>query len=259
MRPAVRALLWPAIATALLFALLVSLGFWQVRRLGDKEALIARVERRSTQAPQPIPPSERWPALRAEDYDFTHVRALGHFIAGRDALIFAAPLEGASREPGYSLATPFALTGGGVVLVDRGFLPSSKANDAALRAAPPGEVTLVGLLRAPERRNPFTPADEPERGVFFARDPAAIAAALGLTDAAPFALVIDAAPATASDWPRPIGGVPTIVNNHFSYAVTWFGLSFALLVVFAFYARGVLARGVLARGVLARGDVSKEP
>lgn len=241
MSSAVRALLGPAVATALLFALLVSLGFWQVRRLGEKEALIARVEQRATQSPQPIPPPERWASLRTEDYDFMHVRATGRFIGGRDALLFAAPPEGASREPGYGLLTPFALTGGGAVLVDRGFLPASKAGDADVRAAPSGEVTLVGLLRAPERRNPFTPADQPEKGVFYARDPAAIAGALGVADAAPFALVLDAAPAAGPDWPRPVGGVPTIVNNHFSYAVTWFGLSLALLVVFGIYARGVLA------------------
>jgi surfeit locus 1 family protein len=238
---AVRALLGPAVATTLLFALLVSLGFWQVRRLGEKEALIARVEQRATQAPQPIPPPDRWATFRTEDYDFMHVRATGRFIDGRDALVFAAPPEGASREPGYSLLTPFALTSGGVVLVDRGFLPASQAGDAAIRAAPRGEVTLVGLLRAPERRNPFTPADQPEKGVFFARDPAAIAGAVGLAAAAPFALVLDAAPAAGPDWPRPVGGVPIIVNNHFSYAVTWFGLSLALLVVFGIYARGVLA------------------
>ena len=241
MSSAVRALLGPAVATTLLFALLVSLGFWQVRRLGEKEALIARVEQRSTQSPQPIPPPERWASLRTEDYDFMHVRATGRFIGGRGALVFAAPPEGASREPGYWLLAPFALTDGGVVLVDRGFLPASKAGDAAVRAALSGEVTLVGLLRAPERRNPFTPADEPEKGVFYARDPAAIAGALGLADAAPFALVLDAVPAAGPDWPRPVGGVPTIVNNHFSYAVTWFGLSLALLVVFGIYARGVLA------------------
>jgi len=238
---AVRALLGPAVATTLLFALLVSLGFWQVRRLGEKEALIARVEQRSTQSPQPIPPPERWASLRTEDYDFVHVRATGRFIGGRGALVFAAPPEGASREPGYWLLTPFALTDGGVVLVDRGFLPASKAGDADVRVAPSGEVTLVGLLRAPERRNPFTPADQPEKRVFYARDPAAIAGALGVADAAPFALVLDAVPAAGPDWPRPVGGVPTIVNNHFSYAVTWFGLSLALLVVFGIYARGVLA------------------
>ena len=121
------------------------------------------------------------------------------------------------------------------------FCPPQKP--ATPPCAPPlrAKSTLVGLLRAPERRNPFTPADQPEKGVFYARDPAAIAAALGLADAAPFALVLDAAPAAGPDWPRPVGGVPTIVNNHFSYAVTWFGLSLALLVVFGLYARGVLA------------------
>ena len=51
-----RALLVPGVATALAFALLVTLGVWQVRRLGEKEALIARVEARLDTPPQ-APPS----------------------------------------------------------------------------------------------------------------------------------------------------------------------------------------------------------
>ncbi len=239
MTPALRALLWPAAATSVMFALLVSLGFWQLRRLGEKEALIARIETRASAPLQDLPPRGQWAALRAEDYDFTHARARGRFLANGDALIFAPPPEGANREPGYLVLTPFTLADGGVILVDRGFLPNSKAMDAALRAPPAGETTLVGLMRAPQSRNAFTPADEPARGLFYTRDPAAIARALGLTEAAPFALALEA-PIGSGEGPRPLRGAPDIVNNHLSYAFTWFSLALGLVVVFALYARGAL-------------------
>ena len=42
--------------------------------------------------------------------------------------------------------------------------------------------------RAPQSRNPFTPADNPGTGLWFTSDPVKIAATLGLVDAAPFVL-----------------------------------------------------------------------
>ena len=46
-----------------------------------------------------------------------------------------------------------------IVLVDRGFAPLAW-KDGALRTPPPsGEVEVTGLLRPPEDRNMFTPAD----------------------------------------------------------------------------------------------------
>lgn len=240
MKPAARALLWPAVAAAAAFALLIGLGVWQLRRLDEKEALIARIEQRASEPAQALPPQDQWAALRPEHYDFKRVRATGRFIAGRDALIFAPPPEGASREPGFLTLTPFALAEGGVALVDRGFLPGSQSSDATQRGAPSGELTFEALMRAPQGRNFFTPADEPAKGVFYTRDPAAIAAALGQT-AAPFTLSLIAP--LAKDGPRPIPqGAPSIVNNHLSYAITWFGLALALLVIFALYARGALGR-----------------
>ena len=41
-----RALFAPGLATALACAFLVALGFWQLRRLDQKEALIARIDAR---------------------------------------------------------------------------------------------------------------------------------------------------------------------------------------------------------------------
>ena len=241
MRAGARALLWPAVATALACALLASLGFWQVRRLGEKEALIARVETRAHVAPQPLPPHETWAAWAPADYEFTHARASGHYLAGRDALIFMKPPEGYGLEPGYMVVTPFALSTGGVVLVERGFTPASKIEDAEGRAPPSGETEIAGLLRAPQTRNPFTPADTPSRSIWYTRDPAAIAAALGLSCAAPFTLALTGPQSAGPNgFPRLVAAAPEFANNHLSYSFTWFSLAAALLVIFVLYARGRL-------------------
>jgi surfeit locus 1 family protein len=250
MTPRARALQWPAISAGLALCLLCSLGFWQLRRLAWKEALLARIEQR-VNAPAVAPPSrERWAALAPEDYDYARVTLQGRFAPAQSApvknvLIFSQPPEGFGLEPGYLVLTPFALSGGGVVLVDRGFIAASKAK-AGLREAPGGETALTGVLHAPQARNLFTPADTPEAGVWYTRDASLIAAALHIDNVAPFTLTLDvtlgAAPAEGA--PRPVpGGGPEIANNHLSYAITWFGLAIALVAVFALYARAALRGG----------------
>ncbi len=241
MSPGARALFWPAAATAVAFALLVSLGLWQGRRLGEKEALIARVETRARVTPNELPPPDQWAGLAPAAYEFTHVRAAGRYLEGRDALIFMKPPEGFGLEPGYMVVTPFAPSSGGVVLVERGFVPLSKSNDLAGRAPPPGEAEIVGLMRAPQMRNMFTPADAPDRGLWYTRDPASIAATLGLAQAAPFTLALEGPPSAGPNgFPRLVATAPELANNHLSYAFTWFSLAGALLVVFVLYARGRL-------------------
>lgn len=234
-----RNLLLPALTTTVLAALLVSLGLWQTRRLHEKETLIERIETRAKAAPQDLPPRAQWPALTPEDYEFRRAIARGRYLAGRSALFFAHPPEGVGPEPGFVVATPFELAEGGVLLVERGFVPVSKSSDQVLLAPPEGETIVSGILRAPQSRNAFTPKDDPARGVFYTRDPAAIAAWSGLENLAPFTLALDAT-AGPAHWPRPMPAAPQITNNHLSYALTWFGLAGAIVVIFALYARGVL-------------------
>ena len=236
-----RALLVPGVATALAFALLVTLGVWQVRRLGEKEALIARVEARLDAPPQASPLRAEWLGLAPADYDFRHVRVSGHYLAGPEARLYTRPPEGFGREPGYIVLTPFELSDGGVALVERGFVPESKK--AAYGAPPSGDVTLIGHLHAPQSRNLFTPADTPAQHIWYTRDPAAIAATLGYAAAAPFSLAPDPDENVDPSQPRPAPSAPQIVNNHLSYAFTWFSLAGVLLVVFALFARGRLASG----------------
>ena len=131
--------------------------------------------------------------------------------------------------------TPLRLADGGIVIVNRGFVPA-ELKEPAKRAAGQiaGEVTLSGLMRRPETRNSFTPADEPDKNLWFTRDPAALAAHWGLRDVAPFSIDADATP-NPGGWPKGGATVMKIPNNHLSYALTWFALAATLAAVTAVF------------------------
>jgi surfeit locus 1 family protein len=222
-------------------AILISLGIWQLHRLAWKEALIAEVSARANAPPAPPPDEADWPGLKPEDYEYRHVRLTGTYDPAQQALVFRALEKPRGRYggQGFVVMTPLRLANGASVIVNRGFTPTERK--AAAQAAPAGETEVVGLMRASEPRNAFTPADNPASGEWYTRDPAAIAAALGVARAAPFTIDADSA---ADPNALPEGGetVLAFANNHFEYALTWFGMAIALVGVFAAYAISVLRK-----------------
>jgi surfeit locus 1 family protein len=235
-QPARKGLLAPIIFFLLVGGILVSLGVWQLHRLAWKEGLIAQIATRSKAPPQPMPDLSTWPHLVPADYAYKHVELTGRFDNDKEALVFygAGPRD---LGPGYLILTPFKLDAGGFVVVNRGFVPAALAARSTRSAGEiEGETHVVGLMRPPQTRNFFTPADEPDKDLFFTRDPGAIAAHFGLLPAAPFVVDADAVPVSGG-WP--IGGMTEIdiPNNHMSYALTWFGLAVGLLAVFVGYLR----------------------
>jgi surfeit locus 1 family protein len=230
-----RRLIVPGIASLIGVALLVALGVWQLRRLAWKEALIAAVEARAHMAPVALPAPASWSALDPADYEYRRVEATGVYDYSHQEFVFTSMEEPRGRYGGvgYLVMTPLRLADGGVVIVNRGFVPEEMKAQAD--TGPQGETHVVGLMRASERRNLFTPADEPERGVFFTRDADGLAKAMQLGPHAPFTLDAEAGPD-----PLPEGGETrlTFPNNHLSYAFTWFGMAAALAGVFGVWAFG---------------------
>ena len=84
MSDARRSLLWPSLFTFVAFAILMSLGFWQVERLHWKEALIATLGDRGHAAPIALPPRAEWNRLTPGD-EFTRVRLRVVIEPGKDA------------------------------------------------------------------------------------------------------------------------------------------------------------------------------
>lgn len=234
-----RGLLIPA---ALLFAVLIALGSWQIQRRTWKEGVIAALNERLAALPSVLPAPSVWPSLDQASDEYRRVTFSAEFDHGREALVYAAPsaLRPDASGPGYWIFTPARLAGGGVVIVNRGFVPLAHREGVA-RA--PGQVAgrleIVGALRWPERRTWFSPSDDPNGNLWFTRDPRAIAAAKGLGkglgSVAPF-YVEQEGPAPPGGLPRPGKIVANLRNEHLQYAFTWFGLAVVLLVAFGVWA-----------------------
>jgi surfeit locus 1 family protein len=220
-----------------------------LHRLAWKTALLATIATRTTAAPVPLPPEAEWPGLVPDGYAYRHVSVRGTFEHDKEAHVFRplADPRGHYSGLGDLALTPLRLATGAVVIVNRGFVPEDRIDPTTRPAGQvEGEVTVTGLMREPESRNPFTPADDPAKRLWFTRDPASIAQALHLERVAPFTIDQD-----ANDTPGglPQGGetVMDVPNNHLSYALTWFGTAIALAGVYAAYAWRVLHAAPPAR------------
>lgn len=228
-RSRLRRLLWPGAITVAMLATLLALGTWQLHRRAWKTALLADIDRGEAAPAIPLPTDPR---------PFTKVFADG--VLREDlAALYGSELRSTVAGPtlGAHLLTPLERPGADPVIVDRGWVPADRPRPTVPAA---GAVRVEGYIRAPESPVLFT-ADDPANRRFFALNPAAVGASLGLTRTAPFTLVAlgtvppGTVPVPARDMPRP-------TNNHLMYAFTWYGLAGALLAVFATYCRTVLRR-----------------
>lgn len=215
-----RALALPASCAFLALLLLLALGAWQVQRLHWKDGILARID--AAEAAPPVP-------LRGIPDPYQKVEATGRFRPDR-AVLFGAIVQTTPQgdRMGGDLIVPLERTDGPPVLVDRGWVPDPVPPNLTW---PAGEAHVSGYALAPQTPGIFTPAPDKSHRRFYALDPAAIAAALGLKQVAPFTLIA-MGPTEPGHYPMPATRLPRPPNNHFQYAVTWFGLAGALLLVF---------------------------
>lgn len=190
-------------------AILLNLGAWQVRRLHWKEAALHAIAARLDAAPVALPTR---PTESADEY--LAVMAEGRILAGELHILTVRGDLG----PGYRVIAPFE-TGGRLILIDRGFVPESRKGDPR----PAGPASVTGNLHWPDETDPgYTPPPDLVRGIWFARDVPAMAAALGTESVL---LVVRAEAGGESDlrpWPVDTSG---IANDHLNYAITWFLLA----------------------------------
>ncbi len=216
-------------------AILAALGIWQLERKAWKENIIATLNARLTHVPVVLPPPARWPQLTQANDEFRRVHFSAEFRHSEFALVYTA---GSAFRPdvqgaGYWVFAPARLADGTIIVVNRGFLPHDRKDLAA--ATPTREpVRIAGVMRWPDRRGMFTPADEPRNNFWYLRDPRAISAAKKWNAGAPF-YVEQEAPVPPGGWPKPGKLQVTLPNNHLQYAITWFGLALALAAVYAFW------------------------
>lgn len=205
-----------------LVAIFLALGSWQVQRLFWKRDLIARVEARIHADPVPAPSRVAWDGVSAQKDEYRRVTATGLFQHEQSVLVQAVTERGA----GFWVLTPMTLADETTVLINRGFVPADKRDPADRLGSQlaAGPVTVTGLLRLSETGGAFLRSNDPANDRWFSRDVAAIAAARGLANVAPYFIDADAAPNSGG---LPVGGLTVVAfrNSHLVYALTWYALA----------------------------------
>jgi surfeit locus 1 family protein len=227
-----QSLLWPSLWAGVGLVLLLGLGTWQLARLQWKEGLIAARE-----AGLHAPPSELPRTIAAASALELHpVRAEGQFRNDRELYL---NLESARGDPGFHIITPLVLADGSTLLVDRGFVPTDhRSPDTRQAGEPTGTVSVTGLVRLPSAGKPnwFTPDNDPARNSWFYVEIAAMSQAAAVERVLPFYVDADASPNPGG---LPQGGqtLTDLPNNHLQYAITWYALAVALIVIYIRFAR----------------------
>ena len=213
--------------TLALLVMLISLGRWQLQRAGEKRALYESFAA-GTQAGRVI--DVRTPPLAR----YQHVEASGHYDDSRQVLIdnmFDA------ENVGYYVITPFALDGGGWLWVNRGWVPLGKTRSDRPSIPVPGDsrrirgradhLPAAGIQMG--ERQPLRPPF-PVVASFPTHDELAQLLRETQWTAATDVVLLDPSEPDgfARHWAPP--GFPPI--RHIGYAVQWFALAAALLVIY---------------------------
>ena len=213
--------------TIALIVVLVSLGRWQLYRAAEKRVLFDSFAA-GAQAVRPI--DLKTPKVPR----YSRVEADGHYDDTRQVLI--DNMVNAERA-GYFVITPFALQGGGWVLVNRGWVPLG-----ASRAERP-VIPVAADARHLRGRADNLPSPGIQMGTAAALAPPFPAVANFPSHAQVAQLLKESSWTPAADlvlldpqepdgyvrnWAAP--GFPPM--RHVGYAVQWFGLALALLVIY---------------------------
>ncbi|MSP67178.1 MAG: SURF1 family protein [Alphaproteobacteria bacterium] len=218
----------PTLTAIPMLLVLLGLGLWQVQRHEWKSALNAERLARFGQAAVALPAEVADPAA----FDLRSVMVEGRFDHGREMLLQSRSRNG---EAGVEVIAPLLRLTGAPVLVNRGFVPLARTDPARRSAGQVAEiVSIQGVLRLPGRVGYFVPANDPARGLWFSIDVAAMARTAGLVGALP--LVVEAGGAASpGGLPVPFAPPEALHDPHLSYALTWFALALALVVVYLVY------------------------
>lgn len=210
-----RRLIFPLVIGLLGAAILLWLGTWQVQRMGWKEGILADIEERIAAAPVALPAE---PTI--EEHQFLSVEVTGE-IGPREIPILASTKQVGAI---FRIISPLRMADGRIIMVDRGYV----LNELKETPRPIGVATLTGNLLWPDEIDKYTPEPDLNANIWFARDIDRMADYL---NADPVLLVVrETSHSDSPLTPLPVdtSGIP---NDHFEYAVTWFGLCIVWLMM----------------------------
>ncbi|MGW2639677.1 SURF1 family cytochrome oxidase biogenesis protein [Streptomyces sp. NPDC001348] len=134
----------------LLIPTMIELGFWQKHRYEERSARNQLVTEALAAKPAPVERLTSPGHVVARTDRYRTVTATGTFDTAREEVVRRR--VNADDEVGFHVLTPFVLTDGKVLLVNRGWIPADGAQTAfpKIPAPPGGRTTVTGRLMPDE-------------------------------------------------------------------------------------------------------------
>jgi cytochrome oxidase assembly protein ShyY1 len=211
---------------------------WQFRRHHERSTTNAAVQASFTAAPVPLDglgPGSEW----------RRATLTGSYVSDGETV---ARLRTVLGEPAFEILTPFRLTGGDIVLVDRGFVRPNDAIQVGDYPAPPaGQVELLARVRAdetdPQHRAAFSDQINGGRRQVYAIDSQTVARATGLAIRPGYLMLESGSPGVLAALPLP----ELDAGPFLSYALQWLAFGTMALLALAYFSwREIKPGGVLA-------------
>ena len=218
-----------AVAVVALFS---RLGYWQLDRMHEKQAMLDAVHA-VLQQRQPLPLAAASDPARSNAYDWS--AGDGHFAELPPVLL---DNQSRAERPGVRAYRVFQPESGAPLLVELGWLPLPGDRRLPVVPRPAGVEKVAGLLMPP-------PSAGLVRGVAVAQpdgallatvlQPAALRQKFHQAALAPRVLKLDPAqalPAGGPPYARDLDILPNTLppERHLGYAVQWFGLAIAVFI-----------------------------
>lgn len=218
---------WKLTLLALLFiCLFLGLGFWQLVRAKQKEALLKSFAERTEKSPL-----QTNDLKTTKDLRFYSVQLRGTLDNPHTLLLDNKTYHG---QVGYEVYTPMKVAGLAMfILVDRGFVPIGRNRQTlpVLREAP-HEVAITGMLNRPPAYVAFgSMTESPQIHWPLRVEYINLQALATLFNYPLFPYVINISPAHTAAFAVEWQIVSMGPERHYGYAVQWFALALTLLII----------------------------
>jgi len=204
---------------------MINLGFWQLRRLDQRQAFNALIEQRYDLPPEPLDELLD-PDIDPADIEWRPVTTSGTYLP--DEVILIANRSQGGRA-GLNVVVPMQIDDGRILLVNRGFIPLARETPPAV---PASEVEIVARLRQSQEKRLGQLSDASDGDLEIAQrvDIERLATQLPGEVVPMYVDLIQSTPPELGGLPEPVAAPTLGEGNHLSYAVQWFIFSIAVAV-----------------------------
>ncbi|EKD91706.1 MAG: hypothetical protein ACD_29C00434G0004 [uncultured bacterium] len=225
---------WPTIFVLILFFLLVSLGFWQVRRYHYKMHLLKQYHAAISAKPEILKK-----ILSDSNIEFRHVIVSGHYD-DKKTILLADQL--AEHQSGFDVLTPFVIANKekNAVLINRGFITAVEAKNPNTISVRENQATLIGYVKFPDQYVFYLGPEFLNLNHALNHQPLQIQkidipSLKNIMKLKLYPFVIRLSPDQSNGFYRQWPITTIMPQRHMAYAVQWFLMAAALIIAYLFF------------------------